>query len=212
MRVSFDDDLELAFELADLAGLVALEPFQSKRFQVSQKPDGSLVTEVDRAVEGAIRARLADKRPGPLVNGEEHGRSGASDRCWYVDPIDGTHRFVRGDPKGMTLIALSVCGEVVLGVVALPALGERWGACRGEGAFHDRRRLAVSSTQPLSRATISDDWRGSLGSGVVHSPLARVASKCAAARPRRGHAFLALAAGAVDVAVQAGSNPWDTRR
>jgi histidinol-phosphatase len=126
-----------------------------------------------------------------------------------VDPIDGTHRFVRGDQTWMTLIALSVCGEVVLGVVALPALAERWWASRGEGAFHDGRRLAVSSTQPLSRATISDDWRGSLRSGVVNSPLASVASRCAAARPHQGHAFLALAAGAVDVAVQAGSNPWD---
>jgi histidinol-phosphatase len=161
--LSFDADLELAFELTDLAGRVALEPFQSKRFQVSRKRDGSLVTEVDRAVESAIRSRLADKRPGQQVNGEEHGRSGASARCWYVDPIDGTHRFVRGDQTWMTLIALSVCGEVVLGVVALPALAERWWASRGEGAFHDGRRLAVSSTQPLTRATISDDWRGVCG-------------------------------------------------
>ena len=207
--MSFDDGLELAFELADLAGRVALEPFQSKRFQVSRKRDGSLVTEVERAVESAIRSRLADKRPGQRVNGEEHGESGASDRCWYVDPIDGTHRFVRGDPRWMTLIALSVCGEVVLDVVALPALAERWWACRGEGAFHDGRRLAVSSAQPLSRATISDDWRGSLRSGVVDSPLAGVAANCARATPHQGHAFLASAAGKVDVAVQAGSNRWD---
>jgi histidinol-phosphatase len=207
--LSFDADLELAFELADLAGRIALEPFQRKRYQVSQKLDGSLVTEVDGAVESAIRARLAEQRPGHQVIGEEHGQSGSSDRCWYVDPIDGTHRFLRGDPKWMTLIALSACGEVVLGVVALPALAERWWACRGQGAFHDGRRLAVSPTQPLSKATISDDWRSSMRSGVVDSPLASVASKCARVKPHQGHAFLALAAGVVDVALQTGSNPWD---
>ncbi|MGI8712709.1 MAG: inositol monophosphatase family protein [Solirubrobacteraceae bacterium] len=207
--MSLDADLELAFDLAQLAGSIALERFRDQNFSVSQKADGSPVTEVDREVEAVVRDRLACERPGHAINGEEHGRSGSSDCCWYLDPIDGTNRFIRGDPKWMTLIALAVGGRVVLGVATLPVLGERWWASRGGGAFHDGRRVAVSVTNRLTDAVVNDDWRKSLARGETDTPLAAVAANCARVRPHQGHSFLALAAGEVDIALQVGSQPWD---
>lgn len=94
-----------------------------------------------------------------MVIGEEAGRCGDSDWCWYLDPVDGTTRFVSGDPKWMTLIALAYRHEIVLGVVDYPALRERWWASRGQGAFHDGHPISVSRTKRLSQAVISDDWR-----------------------------------------------------
>ena len=202
-------DLELAFELADLAGQIALERFRRRDYRVGVKPDGSPVTAVDREVEGRLRERLAQERPDHEIFGEELGHSGNSECRWYLDPIDGTRRFIAGDPKWMTLIALAVRERVVLGVVALPALGERWWARRAEGAFHDGNPVRVSNTNALAGAAVSDDWRHSLARGATDTPLATIAARCACVRPHEGHSFLRLAAGEVDVAVQIGSAPWD---
>lgn len=207
--MTLDADLELAFDLARLAGSIAVSRFRDQNFAVSEKADGSPVTEVDRAVEAALRERLARERPEHAINGEEHGRRGSSAHCWYLDPIDGTTRFIRGDPRWMTLIALAVGGRIVLGVVALPALGERWWASHGGGAFHDGHRVTVSDINRLTDATVNDDWRESLAHGETDTPLAAVAARCGRVRPHHGHSFLALAAGEVDVAVQIGSHPWD---
>ena len=95
--------------------------------------------------------------------GEEEGLAGAADarRRWVLDPVDGTKNFVRGVPVWATLIALQVDGEVTLGVVSAPALGRRWWARRGGGAWtsseHGQghgprrcgcRRSATSRTPP----------------------------------------------------------------
>src|SRR5207302_8723194 len=114
--------------------------FRDRRFTVTVKPDGSPVTDVDQAVERALRERLAERRPDHAVLGEEYGALGDSQWRWYLDPIDATSRFVDGDPNWMTCVALVRGHEAVVGVVAAPALSERWWACRGQGAFHDGKR------------------------------------------------------------------------
>lgn len=202
-------DLEFAFELAELAASRSLDAFRNQQFSIAQKPDGSPVTEVDRQVERALRKRIERERPGHMIVGEEAGLSGDSEWCWYLDPIDGTSRFVRGDPKWMTLIALAHRNEVVLGVVDLPAVGERWWASRGNGAFHDDQRIHVSSTGRLSEAVINDDWRQHIANGHTDHPLALVAAHCAQVRPHQGHSFLAVASGDADVAISVGSHAWD---
>jgi histidinol-phosphatase len=109
-----------------------------------------------------IRDRLADERPDDAVIGEEYGgNAGAADREWIVDPIDGTKNFVRGAPVWATLIALRAAGEVVVGVVSAPALGRRWWAARGSGAWtstgnaDDERQCRVSKVATLSDAFLS---------------------------------------------------------
>lgn len=202
-------DLGLAFALADMAGAIALPRFLDRDFAVEAKPDGSPVTDVDREVERAWRDQIARSRPEHAVTGEELGQSGDSDWCWYLDPIDGTTRFVDGDPLWMTLIALAHREEIELGVVSFPALGDRWWASRGQGAFHNGRPVAVSSTSRISQAVVNDDWRLTLARGQSGHPLAAVAARCARVRPHRGHSFLAVAAGEADVAIGTGGYAWD---
>ena len=103
-------DLELALELTDLATEIALPRFRARDFTVTIKPDGSPVTEVDQAVERALRERLAQRRPDHAILGEEYGPGGDGEWCWYLDPIDGTTRFVDGDPNWMTFVALAPGG------------------------------------------------------------------------------------------------------
>jgi len=125
-------DLELALELADIAAEIAVPRFEDRRLAVTIKPDGSPVTDVDRTVERALRARLAQRRPDHAVLGEEYGATGESEWRWYLDPIDGTSLFIDGDAAWMSFVALAHADEIVLGVISIPARSERWWASHGE--------------------------------------------------------------------------------
>ena len=131
----FAADLALALELADLADAVSLARFRAVDLDVRTKPDRTPVTEADLAVEQAIRDRLAAERPSDGVLGEEFGTEGGSTRQWIIDPIDGTANFLRGVPVWGTLIALAVDGVPVVGVASAPAMGRRWWAAAGTGAW-----------------------------------------------------------------------------
>jgi histidinol-phosphatase len=202
-------DLELALELADLAAAIAAPRFRDRRFTVTIKPDGSPVTDVDQAVERALRDRLAERRPDHAILGEEYGASGASEWRWYLDPIDGTSHFVDGDPGWMTFVALEHACEVVLGAIAVPALAERWWASRGDGAFHDGARITVSQTARLADAVVNDDWRGTLSEDIPGDPVTAVTQRGARVRSHAGHGFLTVAAGLADVALAGGGYAWD---
>ena len=135
MTADYAEDLDLALELADLADAVSLARFRAVDLDVQTKPDRTPVTEADLAVERAIRDRLAEARPGDGILGEEFGTEGDSTRQWILDPIDGTANFLRGVPVWGTLIALAVDGVPVVGVASSPAMGRRWWAARGHGAW-----------------------------------------------------------------------------
>lgn len=133
------DDLHLALELCDLADRITTGAFRRPDLAVETKPDLTPVTEADRGVELALREELGQRAPGDVVLGEEFGDGGGiadgSGRRWIVDPIDGTKNFVRGIPVWATLLALEVGGSLSVGVVSAPALGRRWWAARGLGAY-----------------------------------------------------------------------------
>jgi histidinol-phosphatase len=202
-------DLELALSLADDADAVTLPRFRAHDLRVETKTDLTPVSEADRAAEAALRERLARERPGEPVLGEEEGGDDTSG--WIIDPIDGTRNYTRGIPVWATLIALIHEGDVVVGVVSAPALGRRWWASRGDGAFVNGRRCWVSGVTELGDAqvsvTFSDGW-DALG---LTSALVDLAT---GARRARGfgdfwqHAL--VAEGALDVAIDAvGVAPYD---
>ena len=147
-------DLAFALELAELADSLSLPRFRAADLHVETKPDLTPVTDADRAVERALRERIAAERPGDTVLGEEEGDDGGRVR-WIVDPIDGTRNFSRGLPVWATLIALERDGAVTCGVVSAPALGHRWWAARGEGAWRDEGRIEVSGVTTLAAAAAS---------------------------------------------------------
>jgi histidinol-phosphatase len=195
-------DLDLALELADAADRIALAGFRSSGLVVEQKADLTPVTETDRAVERKLRALLAEARPGDAVLGEEHGASGESTRRWLIDPIDGTRNFTRGIPVWATLIALEEGGHVRLGVVSAPALGRRWWAERGEGAFADGDAIHVSSIEHVEEAVLTF---------ALDVPLPEIAFR---AWHTRGFgdfwAHMLVAEGVVDGAVDSdGVSEWD---
>ena len=147
-------DLRFAHELADAADAITFGRFRALDLKVETKPDLTPVTEADRAAEQAIRELVARGREGEGVFGEELGDDGGAVR-WVVDPIDGTRNYVRGGPVWATLIALERDGRVDAAVVSAPALGRRWWAARGEGAFADGAPIRVSSVAALADASVS---------------------------------------------------------
>lgn len=134
--------------------------FDAADLDVSAKPDATFVTEADLATERAIRDILSAERPDDSVLGEEYGTTGSSRRQWIIDPIDGTHNYLKGIPMWATLIALAVDGVPRVGVVSQPAIGRRWWGAAGLGAWTSEpdgtpRRLSVSTTDRLDEASVS---------------------------------------------------------
>ena len=160
---ALSEDLDLALALADAADTISRARFTALDLVVTTKPDRTPVTDADQAVERAIRGLLAEQRPGDGILGEEFGTIGSTTRQWIIDPIDGTAGFLRGIPIWATLISLAIDGVPVLGVVSAPALGKRWWAAAGSGAWSiDTRtadatplRLRVSGIDTLAEASIS---------------------------------------------------------
>jgi histidinol-phosphatase len=143
-----DDDLAFALSLADDADTIAMARFRAADLHVETKPDLTPVSEADRLVESTLRGRIAQERPGEAVLGEEEG--GEDTSGWILDPIDGTRNYTRGIPVWATLIAYAER----IAVVSAPALGRRWWAERGSGAFADGEPIHVSGVGRLEDATI----------------------------------------------------------
>jgi len=195
-----DPDLAFALRLADAADALTLPRFRAADLRVETKADLTPVTDADRAVERALRELVARERPGDGVLGEEEGEDGKASR-WIVDPIDGTRNFSRGIPVWATLVAYERGGAIGCGVVSAPALGRRWWAARGGGAFANGETIRVSSVAELAEATVSCTY----GRDV------------AALEPHVWHArglgdfwqHVLVAEGAVDAALDAALAPWD---
>ena len=125
-------------ELADAADAISIDFFhRQNELTIEQKSDGSFVTTADKAVEAELRRILKSEFPQHSVHGEEEGLISGDDGrySWIIDPIDGTHGFMRGMPIWATLIAF-VDGEKVIGsMVSAPALATRWWAGVETGAY-----------------------------------------------------------------------------
>lgn len=212
MSANLNEDLALAIRLADAADAVTMPRFRATDLRVETKPDRTPVTEADLAAEQVMLDILNVERPGDSVLSEEAGESGSSARRWVIDPIDGTKQFLRGLPSWATLVALQDDGEAVVGVVSAPALGRRWWAVKGEGAFtDDGRRLQVSAVSELGDAVMLhaelSAWQD-LPCGP--EGLEALAGRCWQSRGYGDFWIHCLVAeGAGDIAVEPGPSLWD---
>lgn len=209
----YADDLALALELADAAASVTMAAFGGRHF-VDLKSDATPVTEVDHATERAIREGVARHRPGDGVLGEEYGLDpGSNGRVWVVDPIDGTKMFAEGIPLWSTLIALREGDEVVVAVADAPALGERFRALRGGGAWFGPDRIEVSQIDRLDRSLVLhaavEEFARDGGTGT--EALVRLAGLTRGTRGiADGWAHLLVARGAAEALVEQGPCfEWD---
>jgi histidinol-phosphatase len=154
-----ESDLALALELVDEADALSRSRFRASDLRVETKPDLTPVTDADRGVEELVRTRLAESRPADAILGEEFGESGDGPRRWVLDPIDGTKSYARGVPVWATLLALQDGEDTVLGVASAPALGRRWWAVQGGGAWTSFQGvtspLRVSGVAELGDASFS---------------------------------------------------------
>ena len=195
-------DLAFALSLADDADAITLGRFRAQDLRVDTKPDLTPVSEADRAVEERLRERIAVERPGERVLGEELGADDGEGDRWIIDPIDATKNYVRGIPVFATLIAL----EERVAVVSAPALGRRWWATRGGGAFaDDGRRLAVSEVARIEDAVLAYTSVRGWGDGFLS-----LAHRAWAAR---GYGdfwqYMLLAEGGADACVERIAEHWD---
>ena len=148
-------------DIARKAGRLALDYFVNRaELVVESKGPADFVSHADRAVESLIRAELARTFPGDAFLGEETAAEfdGPIDRCWVVDPIDGTHNFLRGVPYWNVSIGYVEDGRTMVGAVYDPAHDELFHAMRGTGAWQStasgETRLAVANTRVLAGAYI----------------------------------------------------------
>lgn len=171
------------------------------------------VTEADRAAETAMRAHLARARPRDAILGEEFGEvAGESGLTWMLDPIDGTRAFIVGAPTWGVLIALCDAGGPVYGVIDQPYTGERFaggfGAARMTGPT-GARTLATRATRSLDEAILLTTFP-EIGSADERAGFADVAAQVRLVRYGLDcYAYALLAAGHVDLVIEAGLAPYD---
>ena len=204
--------METAAQLAWEAGRTTLRHFQTG-IAVELKADATPVTAADREAEEIIRLGLQQVFPKDGVLGEEFGeKSGASGRCWIIDPIDGTKSFIQGVPLYGVLVALEdEKGEVVVGAVYLPGLDEMVHAAKGLGCWWNGRRTRVSAVKNLSQACVCYTSSRSFGQqqhrNHVFDGLAGKVGLLRGWGDCYGH--LLVATGRAEVMLDPAISPWD---
>lgn len=184
---------------------------------VVEKSDRDLVTDIDLAVEDAVRTFLGAEAPHVGVLGEEHGHTGPTDLWWALDPVDGTTNFARGIPLCAVSLGLVARRTSVLAAVTLPFLGVDYHASAGHGAYSGDTRVHTSSVDRLSDAVISiGDF--AVGADAAAKNAVRLALLTRlGARAQRirmiGTAAIDLAwvaDGKLDATLILANMPWDT--
>jgi histidinol-phosphatase len=217
---SLADDLSLALALAAEADLVSFDRYQALDLVITTKPDRTPVTDADQAVERIIRERIAAARPADTILGEEYGGGREPGRQWIIDPIDGTANYLRHVPIWGTLIALAIDGVPVVGVVSSPALGKRWWAAKGHGAWaetiqheaikREPQRLVVSGVADLAEASLSyNSLRGWDDEGHLDAVVDLSRSVWRSRAIGDMWSYMLLAEGAIDIVGEYDLKPYD---
>jgi len=187
-------------------------------FSIATKGERDLVTDVDTAVEDAIREFLTKETPEIGFLGEERGRSGAEAEAWWtLDPVDGTANFARGIPLCGVSLALVDGAHSTVAVISLPYLDVTYSAARGHGAFSNGKRISVSAATALPDAMISI---GDFAIGVEARSKNRARLEFMNDMGARAQRIRMLGSAAIDLAwvadgkleatVILSNNPWDT--
>jgi histidinol-phosphatase len=210
MNADWRTRYDAALDAAHQAGQFALSYFD-QGIAVEWKADHSPVTMADRGAEDLLRKTLLGHFPSDGFLGEERGDTpGSSGYRWIIDPIDGTRSFVRGIPIWATMVGLEYRGDLIAGVVAIPAMKQVYHALRGLGAFRDDRKIHVSAVDSLANAHVyysSISWFLKAGREQQFLNLVRQTER------QRGfgdfYGFLMVAQGSGEIMVEHGVHAWD---
>ena len=206
--------LAFAHEACDTADQIALAHFR-RDLDLERKPDRTFVTVADRGIEREIRSRIRARYPEHGLVGEEYGtEDGTGATRWYIDPIDGTHNFIRGVPLFGTLLGVEHEGELQVGMMSAPAMRERWFAYRGGGAWNrsldGERQIRVSRVRALDDAQL---LYGSRTETVASGLMPGFDDTLAASWRDRGFGdfwgYALVAEGAAEAMFETGAKTWD---
>ena len=212
-----DDIVQTAHALADAAREAILPFFRAEGLLSDNKAGTGFdpVTEADRAAERAMRDILAERRPEDSILGEEYGeRRGTSGLTWVLDPIDGTRAFLSGTPTWGVLIAVSDEGGPIYGLIDQPYTGERFEGGFGQAGMqgpHGARALGTLPGRALSEAILFTTFP-EVGSAAERAGFEAVASEVKLTRFGMDcYAYALLAAGQIDLVIEAGLQPYDVQ-
>ncbi|SFT46580.1 histidinol-phosphatase [Sedimentitalea nanhaiensis] len=208
-------DLGVAHLLADAARAVILPHFRQPGLMAQNKCAGGFdpVTIADRAAEQAMRDLLTEHRPGDGILGEEFGSMpGDSGRQWVLDPIDGTRGFISGTPTWGVLIALADQNGPILGLIDQPYTQERFIGGLGHAEMtgpHGSMALSTRDGVALDRAILFSTFP-EVGSAVERAGFQAVSRQVKLTRYGMDcYAYALLAAGQIDLVIEAGLNAYD---
>ncbi|WP_371226842.1 inositol monophosphatase family protein [Roseovarius sp. 2305UL8-3] len=208
--------VETAHALADIARKAVLPFFRAQGLSADNKQAGQgfdPVTEGDRAAERAMRDLLEKMRPDDAILGEEFGhRVGTSGLTWVLDPIDGTRGFLSGTPTWGVLIAVADDTGPIYGIIDQPYIGERFEGGLGRAGMSGplgTQALQVRGNRPLNHSILystypevgTDQDRAGFDAVAAQMQLTRFGMDC--------YAYALLAAGQIDLVIEAGLYPYD---
>lgn len=216
--------IQFALELAGIASEVTLGFFRTQAYQVERKSDRSPVTAADKGAEKAVREAIQRRFPQDGLLGEEFGSvQGSNEFEWIIDPIDGTKSFISGVPLYSTLVGLTFRGQPLVGVIAIPALGELVLGAVGCGAWYGQKPAEEAWDEPVllqpcrvsSVDTLADglfltsqvdnfDRRGAEAAYKSLQEAAYVSRSWG-----DGYGYLLVATGRAELMVDPIVNPWD---
>jgi len=199
----------VAVEAARKAAGIAMQ--YQPNIVAETKADNSPVTEADRECERMIARMLSDVFPDDGIMGEEGARSDSrSGRRWIIDPIDGTRDYVRGNPLWANLIALEAEGDVAVGVVNLPILGQLYTARRGAGAYRNGSRIQASAKISVEESVLCVNGYDKMAKLPFRGRLLDWMARFWAVRGMGGAAdAMMVASGQAEVWIEPVASPWD---
>jgi histidinol phosphatase-like enzyme (inositol monophosphatase family) len=214
---AFSNLLDLAHHMADLSRGVILPQFRRPMDVTDKGPRGTFdpVTQADRAAERAIAELIRSHVPDHGIVGEEFGteRPDAAYQ-WVIDPIDGTRSFITGTPMWGTLIGLLHQGTPVLGIMDQPFTGERFWSDATQSfmrvASGAETLLRTRGTAQVSDAVMMTTSPDLFEAGAEVEGFQRVRHDVRMTRYGGDcYAYCMLAAGFVDLVIEAGLKSYD---
>ncbi len=206
------DILTVCIEAAKKAGSFLNENFGLTIRRIETKPDSSLATNLDKEAERIIISEIKKEFPSHGIIGEEGGTEGIeNDTIWIIDPLDGTHNYIRGINLYGVSIGVAFRGVFTAGAVYIPSTGELYYAEKGNGAYKNGDKINVSTRKNLKDCTIVFDSDLYNETDLKLKNLGKISGNVFNIRMLGSSArqLTYLAEGKIDAIIEFGDKPWD---
>jgi myo-inositol-1(or 4)-monophosphatase len=201
---------QTAITAAKKAGAI-LKRYYGKKIPGVRNKGGSQVTDVDLWCNEAIIKDIRRKFPDHnIISEESKEKKTDSEYTWFIDPIDGTHNFIRGIPLFGTTIAVAKGDEMQIGIIYLPAFNKFFIAEKGKGAYCNKKRIRVSNKKELEFSFVVFDGSSKATERKIEF-WKNISTKLLNERNLGSAIYAAslLAEGSVDTMAYFQTNSWD---